>query len=217
MRIGVFGGTFDPVHIGHLRCAEEAREALGLARVLFIPAAAPPHKRRRSLAPASHRVAMLRLAVSGNRAFRVSTIEIDRPGASYSVDTLRALRARLPSGSRLVFLLGVDAFRDIPMWKDYRELFRLADFGVLSRPPHRVVSLRSLLPVATRREFCYGRSHQTLLHRTGSRVIFLNLTGLDISASAIRRRVRRRKSIRYLVPAPVERYIARFRLYRRER
>jgi nicotinate-nucleotide adenylyltransferase len=216
MRIGVFGGTFDPIHIGHLRCAEEAREALVLERVLFVPAATPPHKRHQPVAPASHRIAMLRLAISGNRAFRISTIEIDRPGASYSVDTLRALGAGLPSGSRLVFLLGVDAFREIHTWKEYRALFRLADFGVFSRPPLRFANLRALLPVAMRAEFCYGPNRRTLVHQSGSRVIFLNLTGLDISASAIRQRVQCGQSIRYLVPAPVERYIARSRLYRRE-
>jgi nicotinate-nucleotide adenylyltransferase len=215
MRIGVFGGTFDPVHIAHLRCAEEAREALELDRVVFIPAATPPHKRHQPIAPARHRVAMLRLAIVGNRAFQLSTIEVDRPGASYSIDTLRALRERLPSEARLVFLLGIDAFREIHTWKEYATLFALADFGVFSRPPHPKKPLRALLPVATRHRFCYGRDRQTLIHRSGSRVIYLNLTGLDISASAIRWRVQRGQSIRYLVPAPVERYIARMRLYRR--
>ena len=215
MRLGIFGGTFDPIHIAHLRCAEEAREQLRLDRVLFIPAAEPPHKRHQPVAPAMHRLAMVRLAIAGHRAFRVSTVELDRPGRSYSVDTLRILRKRLGSGNRFVFLLGLDAFREIQTWKEHRTLFTLADFGVFSRPPLRVTALRALLPVATRQEFCYGRDRETLRHASGSRVQFLRLTALEISASAIRERVRRGHSIRYLVTPPVERYIARHRLYGR--
>jgi len=215
MRIGVFGGTFDPVHYGHLRCAEEARELLELDRVLFVPAATPPHKRHRAVAAAGHRVEMLRLAISGNRAFAVSTIEIDRPGTSYSVDTLRLIKSRLPGATEIVFLLGLDAFREIHTWKDYRSLFTLADFGVFSRPPYRFANLRALLPVASRRDFCYGPTRRVLVHGSGSRVLYLNLTGLDISASVIRQRVQRGQSIRYLLPVSVERYITRTRLYRR--
>lgn len=214
MRLGVFGGTFDPVHLAHLRCAEEAREALKLDRVLFVPAANPPHKPGRQLTPGEHRLAMVRLALAGNRAFRASSIEIDRPGHSYSVDTLRLLRKRLPPSTEIVFLLGIDAFREIHTWKEYRALFALADLAVLSRPPHRVSSLRGLLLVATRRDFCY-ENPQTLRHVSGSRVRFLRLTALDISASAIRQRIDCGQSVRYLVPASVERYIHRHRLYTR--
>lgn len=214
MRLGIFGGTFDPVHVAHLRCAEEARETLALDRVLFILAATPPHKRHRPIAPASHRLAMLRLALAGNRAFRVSAMELDRSGPSYSVDTLRRLRAELPAATELVFLLGLDAFRDIHTWKEHRALLTLADFAVFARPGSRLRSFRALLPVATRKDFCYGRDRQTLRHKSGSQVRFLDLTALDISASAIRERVTRAQSIRYLVPLPVERYIARHRLYR---
>jgi nicotinate-nucleotide adenylyltransferase len=214
MRLGIFGGTFDPVHIAHLRCAEEAREALGLDRVLFIPAAAPPHKRDRPVAAAQHRLAMLRLAVAGNPAFQVSPIELQRSGPSYSVDTLRRLHASMPAATELVFLVGLDAFRDIHTWKEYRALFELADFVVFARPGYRLRSFRALLPVATRGDFCYGRNRQTLKHKSGSQVRFLDLTALDISASAIRARVTRAQSVRYLVPLPVERYIARHRLYR---
>jgi nicotinate-nucleotide adenylyltransferase len=215
MRLGIFGGTFDPVHLAHLRCAEEAREALQLDRVLFIPAASPPHKPGRQLAAAAHRLTMVRLSIAGNRAFRVSSMEIDRSGRSYSVDTLRLLRQQLPASTELVFLLGVDAFREIHTWKEYRSLFALADLAVFSRPPRRISSLRGLLPVAARGEFCYEKNQQTLRHASGSRVRFLRLTALDISASAIRQRVERGQSIRYLVPAAVERYIHRHRLYAR--
>lgn len=213
-RIGVFGGTFDPIHIAHLRSAEEAREQLGLDRVLFVPAADPPHKTRRVTA-AAHRLAMVRLAIAGHRAFRVSTLEIDRGGRSYTVDTLRALRERLPADTALTLLIGWDAFLEIGTWKQYRTLFELADVAVWTRPPHAVRAPRTLLPVAARTDFCYGQDHQTLRHRTGNQIRFLTVTALDISASAIRLRLRRGQSIRYLVPLGVERYLSRHRLYAR--
>jgi nicotinate-nucleotide adenylyltransferase len=213
-RIGVFGGTFDPIHIAHLRSAEEAREQLGLDRVLFVPAADPPHKTRRITA-AAHRLAMVRLAIAGHPAFRVSTLEIDRGGRSYTVDTLRALRERLPADTALTLLIGWDAFLEISTWKQYRTLFELAGVAVWTRPPHAVRAPRALLPVAARRDFCYGQDHQTLRHRTGNQVRFLTVTALDISASAIRLRLRRGQSIRYLVPLGVERYVSRHRLYAR--
>ena len=211
-RIGVYGGTFDPIHVAHLRCAEEAREQLGLDEILFVPAADPPHKRRR-ITPAAHRLAMVRLAIAGNPAFRVSTIEIDRDGRSYTVDTLRALRATFRAPTALTLLIGADAFRELDTWKDYATLFTLADLAVWSRPPDVICRPRALLPVAARGEFCYGRDQNTLRHRTGNRIRFLTVTALDVSASAIRLRLRRGQSVRYLVPASVGHYVSRHRLY----
>lgn len=215
-RLGVFGGTFDPIHVAHLRCAEEAREQLGLHQVLFVPAADPPHKTRR-VTPAAHRLAMVRLAIADNPAFRVSTIEIERGGRSFTVDTLRALRARLPRATALTLLIGLDAFLEIDTWKEYRALFGLADLAVWSRPPHRVGPPRALLPVAARQDFCYRRGRRILQHRTGNQIRLLTVTALDVSASAIRLRLRRGRSIRYLVPPAVERYLSRHRLYARRR
>lgn len=211
-RIGVFGGTFDPIHIAHLRSAEEAREQLRLDQVLFIPAADPPHKHRR-ITPARHRLAMVRLATAGHPAFRVSTLEIDRGGRSYTVDTLRALRARLQERDVITLLIGFDAFCEIGTWKDYRTIFTLADVAVWSRPPHIIRAPRALLPVAAQADFCYGQDRRTLRHRTGNEIQFLTVTALDVSASAIRLRLRRGRSIRYLVPPAVERYLSRHRLY----
>jgi nicotinate-nucleotide adenylyltransferase len=209
-RVGIFGGTFNPIHLAHLRSAEEVREAQGLDRILFVPSATPPHKRKYGLVSAEHRLAMVRLAIAGNPSFRVSTIEIDRPGRSYSVDTLRALRARMP-GVAFVFIMGLDTFREIDTWKEYERLFALADLVVTSRPPLREPNLRRALPVAVRAQFCYRTGH--LEHRTGNRVVFQRISGLDISASAIRQRLSRGFSIRYLVPPAVERYIRRNGLY----
>lgn len=215
-RIGVFGGTFDPIHLAHLRCAEEAREQLQLDEVRFVPAADPPHKTRR-ITPALHRLAMVRLAITGNAAFRASAIEVERGGRSYTVDTLRTLRARLPADSALTLLIGLDAFREIGTWKEYRTLFALADVAVWTRPRQRIGSVRALLPVAARADFCYGRDQTILRHRTGNQIRLLTVTALDVSASAIRLRLRRGRSIRYLVPPAVERYLSRHRLYRGRR
>jgi nicotinate-nucleotide adenylyltransferase len=217
MRLGIFGGTFNPIHIAHLRCAEEARAALRLDRVLFIPTASPPHKRGRDIAPASDRLSMVRLAIRGNPAFSVSSVEIDRPGRSYSVDTLRILRERMPQRTRFVFLVGLDAFREINTWKDFPALFTLADFAVFARPPESLPVPQRLLPVAVRKQFCYRQSVNVLVHSSGNRVHFLKATALDISASAIRRYVRNGRPIRYLVPPAVESYIRRHGLYARTR
>jgi nicotinate-nucleotide adenylyltransferase len=209
-RVGIFGGTFNPIHLAHLRSAEEVREAQRLDCVLFIPSATPPHKPRYGLVNAEHRLAMVRLATAGNPYFKVSTIEIERPGRSYSVDTLRALRARMPWVS-FTFIMGLDAFREIDTWKEYEHVFELADLVVTSRPPLGEPELRRALPVAVRARVCYSDS--ALEHRTGNRIIFQPVSDLDISASAIRQRCKRGLSIRYLVPAAVERYIARHGLY----
>jgi nicotinate-nucleotide adenylyltransferase len=215
-RVGLFGGTFNPIHLGHLRSAEEVCEALGLDEILFIPSATPPHKRGDGVAPAAQRLAMVKLAIAGNARFRVSTIEINRRGRSYSVDTLRVLRTRMPR-THFSFIMGIDAFREIATWKEYRSIFGLCDVVVISRPPDNALSLRAALPVAARGDFCYRPRSRTVEHSTGNRIIFQSITQLDISASSIRRRVRRTQSIRYLVPASVERYIARHGLYARGR
>jgi nicotinate-nucleotide adenylyltransferase len=214
MRIGILGGTFNPIHLAHLRCAEEVREAQRLDRVLFIPSATPPHKPADGLASSTHRLAMVRLGVAGNPYFRVSTIEIQRGGRSYSVDTLRALRARMPS-AHFSFILGLDAFREIDTWKEFRSLFTLCDLIVISRPPYHEPPRRAALPVAVRSEFCYRPHIGALEHQKGNRIIFQPVSALDLSASSIRQRVCRGTSIRYLVPDPVERYIRRHRLYAR--
>lgn len=211
-RIGIYGGTFDPIHFGHLRAAEEAREQLRLDEIWFVPCATPPHKRRRRVTPAPHRVAMARLATAGHPAFRVSTVELERGGRSYTIDTLRALQAKLPA-VRLTLLLGLDAFREIGTWKDYRDLFALVDLAVWTRAAEHATDPRALIPVAAQRAFCYGPNRTTLVHRSGNTIHLLTVTALDISASDIRQRIQRGRSIRFLVPPAVERYLTREGLY----
>ncbi|GIW41050.1 MAG: putative nicotinate-nucleotide adenylyltransferase [Candidatus Binatia bacterium] len=213
-RLGIFGGTFNPVHLGHLRTAEEIREELELDRVWFVPAASPPHKRGDDLAPARHRMAMVRLAVADNPAFEASALEVRRRGRSYSVDTLRQLRRRFGSSTELFFVLGLDAFLEIETWKEYEKLFTLCHLVVTTRPPRTQPELRSeLFPVAVRGEFCYEPGQKGFVHREGKRVLFRSVTALDISASRVRQLLRAGKSVRYLVPDTVAAYIARHRLY----
>jgi nicotinate-nucleotide adenylyltransferase len=132
-RIGLFGGTFDPPHLGHLALAERARDQLRLDRVIFMPSGLPPHKRRRAVAPPAHRLAMTRIAVRGNAGFVVSALETRRRGASYTVDTLRALAAREPE-ARLYLVIGEDSLRDFPTWHAPEEIAELAALAVAPRP-----------------------------------------------------------------------------------
>ena len=193
-RVGLFGGTFDPPHLGHLALAEWARDALDLDRVIFMPAGAPPHKRRRDLSPAEARVRMTRLAVFGQPAFRVSTLEVRRRGPSFTVDTLRALKTRHPR-ARLYLLIGADSLDDFANWHEPREILKLATLAVAARPG-----------AAGKRPRLASRH-----------VVHLDNPVLDLSSRAIRARVAAGRSIRYLVPDRVARYIAQRRLYRGER
>jgi nicotinate-nucleotide adenylyltransferase len=196
-RIGLFGGTFDPPHLGHLALAEWARERLRLDRVLFVPAGLPPHKRGARLSSPAARVAMTRLAVRGNPAFRLSTLEVRRGGPSFTVDTLRALRAA-HHGARLFLIMGQDSLADFATWREPAAIARLATLAVARRPrPARGAARAAARPP--------GRP----------RIVWLDNPGLELSSSAIRARARGGRSIRYLVPDAVAAFVARRRLYRR--
>lgn len=212
--IGLFGGTFDPVHVAHLRAAEEAREALGLAEVRFVPAADPPHKDGDRVTPAGERLAMLELALAGAPGLRAWGIELERPGPSYSVDTVGALRRALGEDARIVFLIGRDAFAELHTWKDFPRLLGLCDFAVMTRPPRTGPLSADEIPVATRGALCYDPAIAGFRHESGHRVSSLAITSLDVSASDIRARVAAGRSIRFLVPPAVEEYIDRHGLYR---
>ncbi len=215
--IGLFGGTFDPVHVAHLRAAEEARDDLDLAAVRFVPAADPPHKAGVHVTPARQRLAMLELALAGVPGLSPWSIELERDGPSYSVDTVRTLRSTLGPDARIVFLIGRDAFDELHTWKDFRTLLGLCDFAVMTRPPETTPLSPDALPVAMREALCYDPSIAGFRHESGHRVVSLPITGLDVSASDVRARVAAGRSIRFLVPAAVEDYIQRHRLYRRPR
>lgn len=189
MRIGVFGGTFDPPHHGHLIVAADVHAALALDRVLLVPAAVPPHKRETVKAPAGTRLEMVRAAVAGDPRFEVDDLELRRPGPSYTVDTLRTLRDRLP-GVELFFMVGADNLRELATWHEPEEIVRLA----------RLVAVpRGCDDVDTDAPFP---------------VLSVPVTRVGISATDVRRRVAAGQSIRYLVPDAVREIVAREGLYR---
>ncbi|HWP57592.1 MAG TPA: nicotinate-nucleotide adenylyltransferase [Candidatus Acidoferrales bacterium] len=215
MRTGLFGGTFDPIHWAHLRSAEEAREAFDLDRVLFVPAAVPPHKKKQPLSTPEERAQMVRLAIAGHPQFDLCTIELERSGKSYTVDTLRELAAR-SRGEEYYFIIGRDAFSEIGSWKEFREIFALCNFIVTSRPGAEPSAPFPDLPVAVRELFCYEEKKRAYRHQSGTYIYFLRITDIAISASEIRKHVAAGRSIRYLVPSEVEGYIKEKGLYRRK-
>src|SRR5579871_6873413 len=199
LQIGLLGGTFDPIHIGHLRLAEEAREQLGLDRVLFLPAPHPWRKAGRPITPVAHRLAMVRLAVAGNAAFAVSTIELEQRGPTYTALTLAALRAELGDGVTLHFILGADALRDLPNWWEPGRIVALARLAVAARGR---APLRGLAELDRRVPGLIAACERVAM------------PALAISSTDLRRRAAEGRSLRYLVPEAVVAYIAEHQLYR---
>jgi nicotinate-nucleotide adenylyltransferase len=211
--IGLLGGTFDPIHLAHLRVAEELREVQRLEHVRLVPCAVPPHKSRRDVAPARDRLRMVERAVAGHPGLRAWAIELEREGPSFSVDTLRALRARVGDTARVVFGLGWDAFTELHTWKEHAAIFALCDVVVVTRSAHPAALALDDFPIAARGSFLYDRRSAGFRHVSGHRVTLQRVTALDISATDVRTRVRTGRSIRFLVPDPVLRYIHDHRLY----
>jgi len=213
MRTGIFGGTFNPIHLAHLRVAEEVREACHLDRILFLPAAIPPHKTIAADIPFSDRLAMVAAAVVDHPDFFADDMEAQRPGASYSVHTFELLQRRFPDDD-FFFIIGLDSFLDITSWKEYDRLFCLTNIVVAYRPGYGDDDPRQFLPVAIRDQFCYDKSAQNLRHQSGRELIFVAETRLEISSTKIRDLVAQDRSIRYLVPTTVADYIHTHTLYR---
>ena len=208
--LGVFGGTFNPIHVGHLRAAEEIVEVLGLERMLFVPSARPPHKTEQgidTIAPAEDRLAWVRLAIDDNPHFEVDPIEVERGGPSFLVDTLRAIAERT-APRRPVFVVGRDAFQEVGEWREPRKLFELAHFAVVTRPPLQDGTLADWLPECARDDIRLAEDGLSGQHRSaGTWVRLVAITALDVSASAIRARLREGRSTRYLMPEAVERAV----------
>lgn len=200
MKLGLLGGTFDPIHLGHLMIAEGARSQLGLERVLLVPTGVPWLRRGEALSPGRHRLAMARLAVAGDPHLEVSALEVERPGNTYTVDTLQELRRRLGPEATPYFILGMDTLNHLPSWREPRRVLELCHLVVVDRPgyPTDLGLLDELSPGA------------------GQRAIRLALPLIGISAQEIRRRVAQGLSIRYWVPQAVEEYIVEHGLYRGE-
>ena len=193
--VGMMGGTFDPIHVGHLVIAEAVREALALDRVLFVPAGVPPHKPAAEVTAVSDRVAMVELAISGNEAFELSRIEVDRPGPSFTVDTVE----RLATDADVVVILSAETFHELPTWHEPERLFAAARVAVVPREGYPAPDLAWLAATFPGRE---------------SRVTYVTAPHLGLSSTAIRGRVAAGRSIRYVVPDAVATYIADHHLYR---
>lgn len=192
MNVGIYGGSFDPPHIGHLILAEYAGEQLGLQEVLFIPSSVPPHKQGVSMTPPEHRLAMVRLATERNPRFVVSDSEIRRGGVSYTVETIEELHRERP-GDALFFLLGADNLRDFDTWRNPQRILELVTLVVMTRPGFTIAGTK------------YASSAQV---RT------LDVPDIEVASRDIRRRVQQGQSIQYLVPSAVQDYIRQHRLYR---
>lgn len=197
--IGVMGGTFDPIHFGHLRAAEEVLQGFALERVIFVPSGEPPHKSLSDVTSPEHRYMMAKLATDNHPHFEVSKIEIQREGPSYTLDTLRELKSTVCKGKKVYFITGLDAILEIQTWNSYERLFDLADFVAVTRPGY---SERALCELG---KFlgpdCFAKVH------------LFPVTLLAIASTHLRRRVEKGESIRYLVPEPVRLYINDQKLY----
>lgn len=219
LRVGILGGTFNPIHYGHLRLAEETLEEMDLDKVIFMPCYLPPHKVDDAVLSADARLRMVELAIEGNSHFEISDMELKRGGRSYSVDTVRQLKNLYGDFYEIFFIIGMDSYIDIGIWKDYAQLFAMTDLVVARRPGGLLdttgTSPVDLLPVDIREEFCYDAAKNIVVHTSGKVTYFLDSTMLDISSTKLRRQVSKGHSLRYLVPSNVESFIKERFLYRR--
>jgi nicotinate-nucleotide adenylyltransferase len=213
MKWGLFGGTFDPVHFGHLRAAQELIILLNLDRVIFIPAANPPHKTGRVITPFEHRLQMVKLAIAGNNSFSVSDVESSRQGKSYSIDTVRYFLDSRDKNLELYFITGQDAFDAITTWREWETLLGLCHFAVMTRPGYKNGRLENILPRELASTYVYAEGRDGFIHPGGKGVFFRKTTFLDISASDIRDSVQQGQSIQYLTPDAVIHYVGANNLY----
>jgi nicotinate-nucleotide adenylyltransferase len=199
VNIGLLGGTFDPIHIGHLIAAEEVRVKVGLGEVLFVPAGQPWLKSDRAISAAEHRLEMVRLAIDTNPEFKLSRVEVERPGPSYTVDTVRELRRQFEAGAELFFILGLDLLDELPRWKEPARLIEMCRLVAVTRPGYDALRLQPL---------------EKSIPGISTRLDIVEMPPVGISASDIRRRIAHGLSIKYLVPESVESYIYEHGLYR---
>lgn len=200
LKIGLMGGTFDPIHYGHLVAAEEARINFNLSKVIFIPAGNPPHKKDYKVTDSEHRYIMTALAVNSNPYFEVSRVEVDREGYTYTVDTLKWFREKYDNSVELFFISGADAILDILTWRKVEEVLKYCTFIAATRPGYTSEQLE--------------RKVKEVKNLYGKEIFILEVTGMAISSTDIRKKVKNGQSIKYLVPEAVEYYIIKNNLYR---
>ena len=220
-RIGIFGGTFNPVHQGHLAIAEEVKKTLGLDRILLIPAGRPPHKKDRRLLPAKHRLEMVRLAVRGHPGLEVSDLEIARPGKSYTIETVKVLERTFPDGTEFYLILGLDAFMEFFTWRSPEALMARCHIVVVYRPGFRFSDLARLdfpgrwdpRPLDELDKGLRALYERPLFHAT--RLILMHVRAHDVSATQIRDHLSGGKRLKNLLPPLVESYIIDHNFYKR--
>jgi nicotinate-nucleotide adenylyltransferase len=219
-KIGIFGGTFNPIHNGHLSVAREVGKGFAMEKIWLVPASVPPHKQMKNVAEAQDRLEMIRLAVEGDPLFSVTDVELRREGPSYTIDTLGHLRSILPGDARPYFMMGMDAFLDIQTWKSYRELFRVAPFIVMSRPGSTDSKrgdawkpAREVLTSKVSSEYAYDPDRNAFFHPEKKPVFLFGVAPVDISSTAIRRRIKQGLEINGLVPEKVKEFIKAKGLY----
>jgi nicotinate-nucleotide adenylyltransferase len=221
-RLGLLGGSFNPIHNGHLTIAQHVQERLQLSRVLFIPTGDAPHKRDGSLAPANVRLEMVRLAIADHPLFTVSDIEVRRTGKSYSIDTIRALQHQYGPSTELFFIIGLDAFLDFPTWREPNELLKLCHFVVVPRPGQSFLALAGMTLLPTLEPNGLTGLDTGALNRldimipSSPGVTCLAFPPCPTSSSDIRGRIRDRKSLANVLPLPVESYILQHSLYQED-
>jgi len=198
-KIGILGGTFDPIHFGHLFIAQTALDRLGLNKIIFIPTGKPPHKKERLITDSYNRIDMLNLATKSNPQFEISFIEINRDKTSYTIDTIKELQLNYGEDTDIYFITGTDAFIDIETWKEYKELLSIAKFIVMTR---QILNSELL-----------DEKIELFIKKYGANITKIEIPTLDISSTDIRRRMKEGNSIKYLLPESVEKYILKNRLY----
>lgn len=211
MKIGLLGGTFNPVHFGHLHIAEEVLESCGLDQVWFVPTCRPPHKQLAADVSFTHRLAMVATAIAADERFVACDLEGRRGGTSYSIETLEQLRREYPE-HQFYFIMGLDSFAEIGSWKEYPRLFELAHLVVTARPGFSG-SLQELLPVAIAELFCYDAGSENLTHSSGFSVFSITHTRCDVSSTEIRQLLQADGDVEALIPAKVRDYIKQHKLY----
>ena len=213
MKLGILGGTFDPIHYGHLRIAEDSCEELGLEKVLLIPGASPPHKGKKEISPFNDRFAMTKLGAEGSPVLEALDLEGRRQGLSYSIDTIKEIHGIYGPGLELFFIIGMDAFLEIKTWKRYKDLFHETNFVVLKRPGFSDEKFEPLILSMDLGFEPVEKNNSYVLPSSGYSVIYKELTLLEISSTRIRKMVAAGRSIRFLVPESIRTYIKEKGLY----